>query len=110
MFKGDANKIYKYLKDYLKNNSTCEDVDEFILFELTAYIQTFLESWKKVQEHGPVQTFKNNASNVSGYFTAMNQSSGNIQRLCTRLGIYEIMKNKFLQLGKMTSEVKKRVA
>ncbi len=73
------------------------------------YYQVWFDSAKVVKKNGAVQEYESGASNVSGYFVAMNKSSQNIEKICHKLGIYEIMKNKLLQYGKMSKEVLSRV-
>ena len=73
------------------------------------YYQIWFDNAKVISKDGAVQEYESGASNVSGYFVAMNKSSQNIEKICSKLGIYEIMKTKLLQYGKMSSEVLSRV-
>jgi len=98
------SEIFNNLVDYLKRHSTFEKVDEFVLIELSAYWQIFFDAKEMVENEGAVQTFQNKTSNVSGWFTAMNQASKNIQALSHKLGIYEIIKHKLHNYGKLTKD------
>ena len=109
LLRKEGKEIYDSIIDYLKNSNRLETADEFIINELAAYYQIWFDCWKIVQKEGAVQKYENKTSNISGYFVAMNKSSQNIEKICHKLGIYEIMKNKLLQYGKMSSEVLSRV-
>lgn len=110
LLKKEGKEIYDSIIDYLKNTNRLETADEYIIQELAMYYQIWFDSAKVVKEKGAVQTYKNGGySNVSGYFVAMNKSSQNIEKICHKLGIYEIMKAKLLQYGKMSNEVMSRV-
>ena len=108
MLKNEGKEIYKELADYLERHSTCEKVDEFVLTELAMYFQTFFESAKLVGKSGAVQTYKKGteqeSTGLNGAFTAMTASSKNISALCTKLGIYDILKHKLHTYGKVTAE------
>ena len=109
MLKKEGKEIYNSIIDYLKTSNRLETADEFIIQELAMYYQIWFDAAKVVKTKGAVQEYKTGSSNVSGYFVAMNKSSQNIEKICHKLGIYEIMKSKLLQYGKMSSEVMSRV-
>lgn len=110
LLKKEGKEIYDSIIDYLRSSNRLETADEFIITELAMYYQIWFDAAKVVRKDGAVQTYKKGGySNVSGYFVAMNKSSQNIEKICHKLGIYEIMKTKLLQYGKMSSEVLKRV-
>jgi len=109
LLKKEGKEIYESIIEYLKNSNRLETADEFIIMELAMYYQIWFDSAKVVNELGAVQTYKTGHSNVTGHFVAMNKSSQNIEKICHKLGIYEIMKSKLLQYGKMSNEVLSRV-
>ena len=109
LLKKEGKEIYESIIDYIKNSNRLETADEFIIMELAMYYQVWYDSARVVRKNGAVQEYSSGASNVSGYFVAMNKSSQNIEKICHKLGIYEIMKNKLLQYGKMSNEVLSRV-
>ena len=110
LLKKEGKEIQSSLIDYLKSANRLEVADEFIIQELAMYYQIWFDAAKVVSKDGAVQTYKKGGySNVSGYFVAMNKSSQNIEKICHKLGIYEIMKNKLLQYGKMSKEIMSRV-
>ena len=109
MLNEEGQKIYDNIINYLEANSKVEVLDTYVIQELAMYYQIWLEAAKTVKENGAVQEYSSGASNVSGYFVAMNKASQNIEKICHKLGIYEIMKGKLLQYGKMTSDVMSRV-
>ena len=110
ILKKEGKEIYESITNYLRNNNRLETADEYILTELAMYYQIWFDAAYEVRKQGAVQKYKNGGyTNVSGYFVAMNKSSQNIEKICHKLGIYEIMKNKLLQYGKMSSEVLSRV-
>jgi P27 family predicted phage terminase small subunit len=102
LFKKEGKEIYESIIDYLRNSNRLEVADEFIIQELAMYYQVWFDSAKEVKKNGAVQVYKTGHSNVSGHFVAMNKSSQNIEKICHKLGIYEIMKSKLLQYGKMS--------
>jgi len=104
MAKKKAKGLYEELRSYLEKNSTFETVDDYIIQELVFYMELFRELRKKVTDNGAVQYFPSGASNKSGEYVAMTDASKNIQALCHKLGIYEIMKGKLHNLGKATEE------
>ena len=109
LFKKEGKEIYDSITNYLIDTNRLETADEFIIKELAMYYQIWFDSAKEVRKDGAVQKFKTGASNISGHFVAMNKSSQIIEKICHKLGIYDIMKGKLHQYGKMSSEVLSRV-
>ena len=109
LLKKEGKEIYNSIIDYLKSSNRLEVADEFIIQELAVYYQIWYDSARTVKKEGAVQVFDGGSSNVTGHFVAMNKSSQNIEKICHKLGIYEIIKSKMLQYGKMSSEVMSRV-
>lgn len=100
-----ANEIKKDLLDYLNRHSREEKIDELIVEQLATYIHVFYEMQKEVlKKGGAVQVYKTGASNVSGNFVAMNKAMDYIINLSYKVGIYEIVKSKLHQYGKITEE------
>ncbi len=108
MLNEKGQEVYNSIIDYLEANSKVEVLDTFIIQELAMYYQIWYEAADVVRKDGAVQTYQTGASNVSGFFVAMNKSSQNIEKICSKLGIYEIMKKKLLEYGRMTTQVKSR--
>lgn len=104
MLKEEGKKIQKSIIDYLKSNGKLEVMDEYIIQELAMYYQIWHDAAKEVRKSGAVQVYKTGASNVSGFFVAMNKSSQNIEKICHKLGIYEIIKEKLHSYGKIPIE------
>lgn len=104
ILKKEGLEIYNNLIEYLEKNGTCEKVDTFVITELSMYWQIFFHAAKKISDNkdSAVQVYDNKSSNISGWFTAMNQASKNIQSLSLKLGIYEIIKHKLHNYGKMS--------
>ena len=109
LLKKEGKEIYQSIIEYLENTNRLETADEYVIQELAMYYQVWFDAAKVVSKKGAVQEYKTGSSNVSGYFVAMNKSSQIIEKICHKLGIYEIMKNKLLQYGKMSNEVLSRV-
>jgi len=93
----------------LENTNRKVKVDEFTFQMLAIQIHVFLENRDTILKEGSVQKYKTGHSNISGYYNAMNKAMDYIMNLSYKLGIYEIMKNKLLQYGKMSNEVLSRV-
>ena len=109
MLKKEGKQIYNSLVEYLENTNRFETADQFIIEELATYYQIWHDNKKEISKHGAVQVFEGGSSNINGYFVAMLKAGQMIEKLCHKLGIYEIMKNKLLQYGKMSKEVLSRV-
>ena len=105
----EGQEIYDSFIDYLQNTNRLETADTYIIYELATYHQIWIDNKKKVDSIGSVQEYDSGASNVNGYFVAMNKCSQLMEKIYHKLGIYEIMKSKLLQYGKMSSEVMSRI-
>lgn len=109
MLKKEGREIYNNLSSYLKSHKKFEMLDDYTITELAMYFQIFFDSARVVEKQGAIQVFKGGATNVSGEFTAMIRASKNIRDICTRTGIYEMMKSKFREYGQLTDHVMTRV-
>ena len=107
--KKEGQEIYDSFVDYLHDTNRLEIADTYILYELATYHQIWIDNERMVRKLGSVQEYDSGASNVNGYFVAMNKCSQIIEKIYHKLGVYEIMKGKLLQYGKMSNEVLSRV-
>ena len=108
MLKKEGKQIYDDLTDYMKNQGTLECVDDFTIEMLSTYVQIFFERQIEVlKPDGAVQVYQNRSSNISGNMVAMNKAMDYIITISQKIGIYDIMKDKLRQYGKITADSKK---
>ena len=105
----EGKELYDSIIDYLEATNRLETTDKAIIHELSTYHQIWHDNAKLVEKNKAVQVFDGGASNINGYMVAMLKCSQMTEKLYHKLGIYEIMKNKLLQYGKMSKEVLSRV-
>lgn len=54
----------------------------------------YCELEKKVEDEGAVQIFETGATNVSGWYTAMQKERDNFQKLASQLGMHAASRDK----------------
>ena len=106
MLKNEGKKIFNEFKSYLERHSTFEMSDEFNLTELAMYFQIFYEASRKLSKEGLIITYPNKLFGINPYFKVITGASKQIRGLALKLGIYEILKDKLRQYGKITKKSK----
>ncbi len=106
ILKNEGKQIFEEFKKYLKMHSTFEMSDEFNLTELSMYFQIFYEAGRKLEKQDLVTVYPNGQAGVNPYYRVMIDASKQIRSLALKIGIYDIMKVKLGQYGKVTAESK----
>ena len=107
MLKNEGKKIFNEFKSYLERHSTFELSDELNLTELAMYFQIFFEAGRKLSEEGLIITYPNKLFGINPYFKVITGASRQIRGLALKLGIYEILRDKLRQHGKITDKTTK---
>lgn len=104
-----GEEIYDSLKNYLTGKKEgYERADDHTLQELAFYFNVLYDAKEYIIKNGYTDQNQNNIKYLNPQFKAIDRASKHIRDICTRIGIYEAMKNKLIGYGKMTEKVKSR--
>ncbi|MCH8171545.1 MAG: hypothetical protein IIB07_10530 [Bacteroidetes bacterium] len=106
MLKNEGKKIFDEFKGYLERHSTFEMSDEFNLTELAMYFQIFYEASRILSVQDLVVVYPNKQMGVNPHYKVMIDASKQIRSLALKMGIYDVMKDKLRQYGKITTKSK----
>lgn len=102
MLKNEGKKIFNEFKSYLERHSTFELSDELNLTELAMYFQIFYEASRKLSKEGLIIVYPNKLFGINPYLKIIISASKQIRGLSLKLGIYDVLKDKMRQYGKIT--------
>ena len=104
-----GEQIYNSLKSYLEGKKEgYEKADSHTLQELAFYFNVLYDAKEHIMKYGYTDQNQNNIKYLNPQFKAIDRASKHIRDICTRIGIYEIMKNKLIGYGRTTETVRKR--
>jgi phage terminase small subunit len=97
--------LFEELKNSIQKDANFTKVDDILILELSTYVEVFEDARNQIKKAGSaIQVFKNGTSNVSGAFTAMDKASKHIRDIAFKMGIYDQIKKKLHNYGKVTKD------